>query len=305
MKLNPFHPLSRGLQTAYLFNECGGNTLYDSVGTKTGTLTSGPAWTEELGISGLKFVAGSSQYVTIDETIDTSGEISVAFGNYVSTAASNYPVTFGGYGTHVTNDRFLAHAPSTDDILYWDYGDSGGTGRVSIDYTSYLGKLTNIVLVSEGIGGSFKGIYLNGVLANSVASSDGPSGTITIELGRFNGSNYNSGILTYLYIYNRRLSAEEAMWLDLDPYGMFVPDFTPIGILLGGVDSENKRRSVMSTYWHPMYQTSDGSISAQDRMQIAGLYSGILSGSPGAAQTTIFGLENGKNNFIFGGQVIR
>ena len=71
------------------------------------------------------------------------------------------------------------------------------------------------------------------------------------------------------------------------------------------VASENDRRSIMSVYWHPMYQASDGSISAQDRMQIAGLYSGILSGGAAAAQSTLFGLEDGENTLIFGGQVIR
>lgn len=71
------------------------------------------------------------------------------------------------------------------------------------------------------------------------------------------------------------------------------------------IASENDRRSVMSTYWHPMYQVSDGSIDAQDRMQIAGLYSGITASGPAAAKGTVFGMENGQNTFIFGGQVIR
>lgn len=72
------------------------------------------------------------------------------------------------------------------------------------------------------------------------------------------------------------------------------------------IASDADRRSVASTLWHPMYPISNGTINAQDRMQIVGLYSGILSNEPsGTMPGSIFGAENGETTAIFGGLVIR
>jgi hypothetical protein len=57
--------------------------------------------------------------------------------------------------------------------LYWDYGygSNGNTGRVSTSYTNYLNAWTYVTLASTGSGGTFQGIYLNGALAASNATS--------------------------------------------------------------------------------------------------------------------------------------
>lgn len=227
MKLKNNHP--PGLELAYLFNEGGGNKAFDAAKNNKGVINGG-GWVWAVGVDGLGLVSASSQYVSVSQKIDTTGGISVIFGNYVSTPNA-WATAFGGNGTDPTLDRLLAHAPHNDNILYWDYGDTTSPdprpGRVSTDYTAHLGKLTNVALVSEGKGGSFKAIYLNGELANSVASSDGPDGDVYIDIGRFRSAAdyYHNGILTYFYIFNRVLSADEIMWLDYDPYGMFDKDY--------------------------------------------------------------------------------
>lgn len=220
MKLKKTAP--PGLELAYLFNEGGGNKIYDAVGNNNAALTNGPTWDWSSNISGLKFTDTSSQYAACSDKIDTSGGITIVLGCLVSTVGTT-PSAFGGYGNDSNEDRCQAHIPWTDNILYWDYGRQYGTGRVSTSYASYIGKLTNIALVSEGIAGLFRGIYFNGVLANSIASSDGPSGDVTLDIGRFIAE-YHNGIITYFYVFNRRLTAEEIAWLDYDPYGMFEAD---------------------------------------------------------------------------------
>ena len=57
--------------------------------------------------------------------------------------------------------------------MYWDYGygSNGNTGRVSTSYTNYLNAWTYVTLASTGSGGTFQGIYLNGALAASNATS--------------------------------------------------------------------------------------------------------------------------------------
>jgi hypothetical protein len=232
MKLKQFHPLSQGMDFAYLANEGAGNILYDALRNNNGTLHGGK-WSIHDGTPGLELDAVSTEYVSIPQKIDTSGAITVAFGSYVATPAS-WATLFGGSGTDPSLDRLLAHAPHTDNILYWIYGNTaiGSDGRLTVDYTSYLSKLTNVALTSEGKGGAFKGIYFNGELAASAAVSDGPDGDVFIDIGRLRSAAdlYHTGIITYLYIYNRRLSADEIRWLDYDVNGMFEPDFTPARI---------------------------------------------------------------------------
>lgn len=47
------------------------------------------------------------------------------------------------------------------------------------------------------------------------------------------------------------------------------------------VDTEDKRRSAGSLLWMQHLPVPDGAISAADRRQVSGLYSGIATGIPG------------------------
>jgi len=75
--------------------------------------------------------------------------------------------------------RFQCHVP-WGGTIYWDYfnGSCCPTGRVSTGFGNYLDDWTHVTFVSDGNGGNFRGIYLNGKLAASTtgtASSTGPS----------------------------------------------------------------------------------------------------------------------------------
>jgi hypothetical protein len=96
--------------------------------------------------------------------------VTVEFWNKVDAGKFSTSFMLGSNGTH----RLSSHTPWIDNILYWDYGNIVGNGRITVDYTPYLGKWTHVALVSEGNGGSFRGIYLDGVLVASINSSDGP-----------------------------------------------------------------------------------------------------------------------------------
>ena len=105
------------------------------------------------------------------------------------------------------NDRISAHVPWTDNKLSWDYGNYQGNGRVWADYTDYLGQWTHIALVSEGIGGRFKGIYLNGELVASENVSDGPATRSVLQLA------YDyKGSLDDFRIWDKVLSAQEVSY---------------------------------------------------------------------------------------------
>ncbi|HLX60679.1 MAG TPA: MBG domain-containing protein [Planctomycetota bacterium] len=82
------------------------------------------------------------------------------------------------------------------------------------NYAPYLDKWTHVALVSAGVGGNFKAIYLNGQLVASASSSDGPQVPISIlQVGHSAadpvGSTHHHGIIDDFQIYNRVLSAYE------------------------------------------------------------------------------------------------
>jgi hypothetical protein len=102
--------------------------------------------------------------------------VTVVFWGYTPGSLQTSAFTIGNLGDP---NRCQVHAPWVDNTLYWDYGNSGGTGRVTVAFSSYLNKWTHVGLVSKGNGGDFKGIYLNGALVASGASSDGPDQAVS------------------------------------------------------------------------------------------------------------------------------
>ena len=115
-----------------------------------------------------------------------------------------------GVGSSDSPNRFLA-APWSDGALYWDYG-TYTTGRVSADYRQNLDKWTYVALVSGGNNGTYKAIYINGVLAAEGKVSDGPKAPLTgISVGRGFASQwyYYSGLIDEFKTYGSALTADE------------------------------------------------------------------------------------------------
>ncbi|MCP4711606.1 MAG: hypothetical protein GY869_23555, partial [Planctomycetes bacterium] len=143
------------------------------------------------------------------------GNVTVEFWNKVNTADVRHSSAFfagSGY------DVLQAHVPWSDNILYWDYGTCCGTnGRINTDYTAYLDKWTHVALVSEGEGGSFKAIYLDGVLVSSSAgSTSDPNITLNgLNIGGYSGNSYlHRGQIDEFRIWNYvRSEAEIRDWM--------------------------------------------------------------------------------------------
>jgi hypothetical protein len=141
------------------------------------------------------------------------GPITIAFWNYALSPAQN-SCAFT-VGNQDQPNRCQVHAPWSDGNIYWDYGTATtGNGRVSTSYAGKLDKWTHVVLVSAGTGGTFQGIYLDGVLANSVATSGGPTAALTgVRIGHANPGGFHKGRIDDFRIYNRVLSASEVTTL--------------------------------------------------------------------------------------------
>lgn len=204
--------ISGGLAGYWKFDEGFGSTAADSSGNgDTGTLINSPTWTAGK-IGGALQFNGFSNFVDVPNFSWPAGggPVTVAFWNFVAATPSQGSSAFS-IGNLDGPNRFQAHVPWPDNVLYWDYGNISGTGRVQTNYSAYLGSWTHVTLVSAGQGGSFMGIYLNGVLQASSGASDGPTPILsgaTIGAWAANGL-FHPGKIDDFRVYSRVLSQNE------------------------------------------------------------------------------------------------
>jgi hypothetical protein len=138
------------------------------------------------------------------------GPVTVTFWVYVRSSGDTQDGSAFSVGGLDNPNRFQAHVPWGDGNLYWDYGDLNGNGRLRADFNGFRDKWTHVALVSQGVGGSFKAIYLDGapVTPNGGSStvSDGPRTSLNgLTLGRY-GNNWFHGRLDDFRIYNSVLA---------------------------------------------------------------------------------------------------
>jgi len=125
-------------------------------------------------------VSGGGQRGNLTNSFDVplASEISIEFWATASHAGNEDSAGFI-LGTLVGNDICWCTLPWGDEILYFDFGDFTGPGRITTDYTSYIATKTHVVLYSGGTSGDHKAIWLNATLVNCIGSSDGPGATLT------------------------------------------------------------------------------------------------------------------------------
>ncbi len=144
---------------------------------------------------------------------NNNNPITIEFWNKKTTAEYNYDQAHNSgnsvfnIGGYADPNVIQSHAPFfVDGRIYFDYG-SYAAGRISANYLPHLDKWTHVAFVSEGKGGSFKGIYLNGQLvAYDSTSSDGPAIDLSgLGIGRY----YHNGSVDDFRIWNKVRSTQE------------------------------------------------------------------------------------------------
>lgn len=159
-----------------------------------------------IGSGALSFDGNDEVAITGSST--NGGPITISF--WTRTPNAQVSSLFGFDGSD-SSQRAQAHVPWNGGTLYWDYGNIAGNGRLTANFSSYLGVWTHVTLVSAGSSGNFKAIYINGVVTNSSNVSDGAS-LSTLRIGRFfeGGNNvYHTGSVDEFRIYNRVLTATD------------------------------------------------------------------------------------------------
>jgi len=223
--LNPYHPLAHGLVGCWLFNEGGGNTVFDLSGYGNhGTLGGGtaeyyPAWTAGSFGSALSF-DGDNDYV------DCGHSDSLAITDAITIVA----------WVKIADPDMFRHMRIVSKKSTWDA--SSGYELEYEAHSNYLTLLgsgsefaraenvdldTNWHFLAGTINGTNGKLYVDGVdkttdntVSALVASEQ------DLHIGKQSGgSDYWNGHLSVVMIYKIELSAREIWQLYTDPFCMF------------------------------------------------------------------------------------
>ena len=213
--LNPYHPLARGLVGCWLFNEGGGNIVYDLSGhINHGTLGGGtasycPDWITGKFGSALSF-DGSNDYVSISSLNLGIRNTLAIWVKYTSSDTSHtLPLGSG----ELTRYYFYRY-PSA---MYFKLNGSPS----NYSYVAPLDKWLFLVWVRNNMDAD---LYVDGKFHSTVTNTDWDGiDTLITEFGRAHGDSSLSfqGTLSCIMFWNLLLNAEEIWQLYTDPFCMF------------------------------------------------------------------------------------
>jgi hypothetical protein len=219
-RLDRQHPLSRGLVGCWLFNEGGGNKLWDISGNGNhGTLINmdpSSDWVASPKGSALDFD-------NTDDYVDLGDPVVAAFGT------GDFSAEIWVFPTGTVNfERFFGYW-TIGGTLGWAIEDNGALDWIDFVTSSNVRARSQIFTRSRWhhVGctrrGSTLSIYVDGVKgADATALDDVDPGT-KLSVGAY--SYPWSGRIAKCGIYNRALSASEIRWLYVEPYANVV---TPV-----------------------------------------------------------------------------
>jgi len=226
--LNPYHPLACGLVGCWLFNEGGGNIVYDFSGHGNhGTLGGGtagycPSWVVGKFGSALDF-DGSNDYVDCgDLNNEPISDITISL--WFKRADVTRDEKIIDKMNSVLTDGWVLQL--TNQSLYW-YIDSASSNI----YKTNLGWSNDEwhhVVITKVYSDSYSKLYIDGIEVSVSHYLDRANNTLdssqSLSIGaRPSGSDasYFDGTIALVCIWNRVLSAKEISQLYTDPFCMF------------------------------------------------------------------------------------
>lgn len=225
------HPLTRGLRRAHLLNN--GSTL-DSVTGKTGTLTNG-ATVDYMGAR----LDGSDDFIAYDDldlSLITIVARCISLGTSSGANAGQYIVNKNYDGSFVPYSLSIGADPAATHGMASYNGSSG-----LWDFSGITTDLRNAKRWAT-VGGSWDSLgtaryWINGkVDSASVGNRTSlPTNNNVYDIGRYrNDSASFNGIIEYVYIWDRPLSADEMLWVHNEPYTFFEARALRRVVLFGG-----------------------------------------------------------------------
>ncbi len=229
IQLNKLHPLARGLVGFWLFNESGGNKVFDLSGSgNTGSLVGDTHFVPGKYGACLNF-DGSGDYVNVahNDNFTNNNAFSYLLWFYLQQLQSSV----GHVGICVDNlhsaspwRSWWLRIAHTDDKLYAGIYNNSETQTTSIGPTAVAGKWYQAVVTFDG---TTQSLYVDGILADS----DNITGTLfqsdsVFRISREGASGPN-GLIDHVMIFNRALTAGEIALLYREPFCMFAVSIQP------------------------------------------------------------------------------
>lgn len=216
------HPMARGLEAAYLFNENSGATLFDySRNGRNGTIV-GATWVSTERGPALNF-SGYGQYVL------ASGAWAAGLSQLSVTAivADRLP---GGAAFDTVFNLSEAVVSGVERFQFWCHRNDGGNWRLYAANTKIdvygSATVSGWQTMSFVKGAATANIYRNGVSVGSDTSASGSLSASTVNMTL--GAVYGTGVcyegpfdIAAVFIHSRALDSAEIAQLHARPYDMF------------------------------------------------------------------------------------
>ena len=235
--LNPYHPLARGLVGCWLFNEGGGNIVYDLSGFMNhGTLGGGtagycPSWITGKFGSVLSF-DGSDDYVDIGDTGQDAYAIELCFCTSTTINPSTSGTTLiqlhylGGSGQGVIGLGSVTGFLDDEVISLLDRYEGVYT-RTGVCNITINPGWHHLVLTYNPNSANYYDFWLDSTKQTTTAGSQGainriqPASEVLIGKDKAVDYNFFGDLISFVRIYNRSLNADEIFQLHVDPFCMF------------------------------------------------------------------------------------
>jgi hypothetical protein len=244
--LNKSHPLAKGMAGAWIFNEGSGNIVYDKYGTRNGTIGTAGVWTAngiELDGTINSKIALSSKYLPSQPQIwSVVARFRYdALGDCVVSAAAGQTYAF----SVMANEKLYTRVGSDQEIL------TKATGFFTPPQTHTMVITHNIKV------GTW---YSDGVqigTTNTFTGQDLYVWQVDCLTGGTSGQNTLDGVLEFVYLYDRILTAEEVTQIHAKPYSMFFGPLVNASLMTIGSDSLPVGSTLGGTYILPVSEIPD------------------------------------------------
>ena len=175
-----------------------GTTWYDISGQgNNGTLINGVTWDSNVGGGSLVLNGASSQYISVPCNMSATNYTVMASARYASTGSYTQRII-----SALNNNWLLGHWGSTTQNYYAEgWVSAVSAGALDTNWRIYAGT-------GDIVGDSYT-IYVNNAVTAGPnnAGSQGPN---NFALGSYAGSSeFSSGYVGFLFVYNRVLTATE------------------------------------------------------------------------------------------------
>jgi len=233
-RINPVHPLARGLVEAWMFNEQTGALIFDAAGGRSATIGSSMTWQAGGLQAGGTYDDANNRITGPSHNPAQWPGISVFFaGRLVNPPSGAYPaISYCGPHGESYGNWMLAYEAGGAPV--WKPGNNSSALYLTMDIS---GERT---LCGTWARQGMARLYADGrEIASGVKSNDWPGYSQPHLInGYYRDGVHRSSAHLYqcLYVYNRELSSLEVQTLNANPYCMFrqPTDIGAFGYVQGG-----------------------------------------------------------------------